>query len=97
MLKIEVENNGLTPELLRETLALRVGQVKGFLVENRDPNGMDRLSMLLTKVSSRDIATYFASSTARLMLPSSCAQMPAPAILAISLARSRAISIGRPR
>jgi putative Mg2+ transporter-C (MgtC) family protein len=58
MLRIEVENNGLTPELLRETLTLRVGQVKRFLVESRDPNGMDRLSILLTKVSSRDIATY---------------------------------------
>jgi putative Mg2+ transporter-C (MgtC) family protein len=43
---------------LRETLTLRVGQVKRFLVESRDPNGMDRLSILLTKVSSRDIATY---------------------------------------
>ena len=38
-LKIEVDNGGLTPELLRETLGLRIGQVKRFLVENRDPKG----------------------------------------------------------
>jgi putative Mg2+ transporter-C (MgtC) family protein len=58
MLKVEVENNGLTPELLRETLSLRVGQVKRFLVESRDPDGVDQLSILLSKVSSQDIASY---------------------------------------
>jgi len=58
MLKVEVENNALTPELLRDTLALRDGQVKRFLVESRDPHGIDELSILLGKVSSQDIATY---------------------------------------
>jgi putative Mg2+ transporter-C (MgtC) family protein len=58
MLKVEVENNGLTPELLRETLSLRAGQVKRFLVESRDPQGSDQLSILLSKVSSQDIASY---------------------------------------
>lgn len=58
MLKVEVENNGLTPELLRETLSLRAGQVKRFLVESRDPQGTDQLSILLSKVSSQDIASY---------------------------------------
>lgn len=58
MLKVEVENNALTPELLRETLTLRPGQVKRFLVETRDPQGIDELSILLSKVSSQDIATY---------------------------------------
>jgi putative Mg2+ transporter-C (MgtC) family protein len=58
MLKVEVENNGLTPELLRETLKLRASQVKRFLVETRDPEGIDELSILLSKVSSQDIATY---------------------------------------
>jgi putative Mg2+ transporter-C (MgtC) family protein len=58
MLKVEVENNGLTPELLRDTLSLRIGQVKRFLVESRDPQGVDQLSILLTKVSSQDIASY---------------------------------------
>ncbi len=58
MLKVEVENNALTPELLRETLTLRPGQVKRFLVESRDPEGIDELAILLSKVSSQDIATY---------------------------------------
>ncbi|MES2030971.1 MAG: MgtC/SapB family protein [Pseudomonadota bacterium] len=58
MLKVEVENNGLTPELLRETLSLRSSQVKRFLVESRDPRGTDQLSILLSKVSSQDIASY---------------------------------------
>ena len=58
MLKVEVENNALTPELLRETLTLRAGQVKRFLVESRDPQGIDELSILFNKVSSQDIATY---------------------------------------
>lgn len=58
MLKVEVENNSLTPELLRETLSLRPSQVKRFLVESRDPQGIDQLSILLSKVSSQDIASY---------------------------------------
>src|SRR4051812_8151796 len=58
MLKLEVENNALTPDLLRETLSLRVGQVKRFLVESRDPQGVDRLAILLAKVSSQDIASF---------------------------------------
>jgi putative Mg2+ transporter-C (MgtC) family protein len=57
-LKIEVDNGSLTPELLRSTLDLRVGQVKRFLVESRNQGGTDDLIILLSKVSSQDIATY---------------------------------------
>src|SRR3984957_9237457 len=57
-LKIEVDNGSLTPELLRETLGLRIGQVKRFLVESRNPQGIDDLVVLLSKVSSQDIATF---------------------------------------
>jgi putative Mg2+ transporter-C (MgtC) family protein len=39
-------------------LSLRVGQVKRFLVESRDPQGVDRLAILLAKVSSQDIASF---------------------------------------
>lgn len=56
-LKIEVDGN-LTPDLLRETLGLRIGQVKRFLVESRNPQGIDDLVVLLSKVSSQDIATF---------------------------------------
>jgi putative Mg2+ transporter-C (MgtC) family protein len=58
MLQVEVENNSLTPELLRDALSLRIGQVKRFLVEQREPDGVDRLAILLTKVSQQDIASF---------------------------------------
>src|SRR6201999_718317 len=57
-LKIEVDNGSLTPELLKEALGLRTGQVKRFLVENRNPQGIDDLVVLLAKVSAQDIATF---------------------------------------
>jgi putative Mg2+ transporter-C (MgtC) family protein len=57
-LKIEVDSGTLTPELLREALGLRIGQIKRFLVENRNPQGNDDLLVLLSKVSSQDIASY---------------------------------------
>ncbi len=57
-LKIEVDSGSLTPELLKAALGLRNGQVKRFLVENRNQQGTDDLSVLLSKVSSHDIATY---------------------------------------
>ena len=57
-LKVEVDNGSLTPELLRSTLELRIGQVKRFLVESRNPDGTDHLVILLSKVSSQDIAAY---------------------------------------
>ncbi|SDS03181.1 MgtC/SapB family protein [Bradyrhizobium canariense] len=57
-LKIEVDNGSLTPELLRETLGIRIGQIKRFLVETRNPQGTDDLIILLSKVSSQDIATF---------------------------------------
>ena len=44
--------------MLKETLGLRTGQIKRFLVENRNQNGTDELSILLSKVSSQDIASY---------------------------------------
>src|SRR6202142_1230102 len=57
-LKIEVDNGSLTPELLKDALGLRTGQIKRFLVESRNPNGIDDLVVLLSKVSSQDIATF---------------------------------------
>jgi putative Mg2+ transporter-C (MgtC) family protein len=57
-LKVEVDNGSLTPDLLREALGLRAGQVKRFLVENRNPEGADELVILLSKVSSQDIASF---------------------------------------
>ena len=56
--EVEVDNGSLTPEVLKETLGLRTGQIKRFLEENRNQNGTDELSILLSKVSSQDIASY---------------------------------------
>lgn len=57
-LKVEVDAGSLTPDLLRETLGLRTGQVKRFLVETRNPEGTEDLMILLSKVSSHDIAIF---------------------------------------
>jgi putative Mg2+ transporter-C (MgtC) family protein len=57
-LKIEVDHGGLTPEDLREALGLRPSQLKRFLVENRSTEGGDELMVLLSKVSSHDIASF---------------------------------------
>lgn len=57
-LKVEVDNGSLTPDLLRETLGLRSGQIKRFIVETRTPEGTEELLVLLSKVSSQDIATF---------------------------------------
>ena len=57
-LKVEVDNGELTPELLQKALGLRAGQIKRFLVESRNSEGSDDLVILLSKVSSQDIATF---------------------------------------
>jgi len=57
-LKIEVDHGSLTPEVLRSALDLRISQIKRFLVQNRNAEGSDDLLILLSKVSSHDIATF---------------------------------------
>jgi putative Mg2+ transporter-C (MgtC) family protein len=56
--QLKVDNASLTPETLREALGLRAGQIKRFLVESRNPEGTDVLSIHLSKVSSQDIASF---------------------------------------
>jgi putative Mg2+ transporter-C (MgtC) family protein len=58
LLKIEVDHGTLTPDMLRTTLDVRVGQIKRFLVESRNTEGTDELMVLLSKVSSHDMATF---------------------------------------
>lgn len=59
-LSIEVEPGALTPELLRQTLQLRVSQIKRFVVETRSAGNGDNdiVSVLLVKVSAQDMATF---------------------------------------
>jgi putative Mg2+ transporter-C (MgtC) family protein len=57
--KITAERGALTPEELRQTLSLRVSQIKRFVVENRSGDeGNDVILVLLNKVSSQDIADF---------------------------------------
>ena len=53
-LKIAVDHGSLTPE----TLDLPVSQIRPFLVESRNVKVSDELAVLLTKVSSHDIASF---------------------------------------
>lgn len=57
-LKIEVENGSLSPEALREALGLRPAQVKRYLVNSRNADGVDEVVALITKISSHDMATF---------------------------------------
>lgn len=57
-LKIEVENGSLSPEALREALGLRPAQVKRYLVNSRNADGVDEVVALVTKISSHDMATF---------------------------------------
>jgi putative Mg2+ transporter-C (MgtC) family protein len=55
-LKIEAANGALTPELLKQALGIRTGQIKRFLVS---PNAAgEQVNVLLTKVSSHDIQSF---------------------------------------
>ncbi|MBN9604727.1 MAG: MgtC/SapB family protein [Afipia felis] len=57
--RITAERGALTPEELRQTLSLRVSQIKRFVVENRSGDeGNDEILVLLNKVSSQDIADF---------------------------------------
>jgi len=53
-----VDQGALTPEDLRQALGLRASQIKRFVVEARNDDGSDRLTVLLSKVSSHDIAEF---------------------------------------
>jgi putative Mg2+ transporter-C (MgtC) family protein len=55
-LKIEAANGALTPELLKQALGIRTGQIKRFLVS---PNAAgEQVNVLLSKVSSHDIQSF---------------------------------------
>jgi putative Mg2+ transporter-C (MgtC) family protein len=80
-LKIEATNASLTPELLKQTLGIRTGQIKRFLAS---PNGAnDEIVVLLSKVSSHDIKSFVEKineldgvSSVRLLLARVTANLP---------------------
>ena len=58
-LRVEVEKAEVSrPNCFERRLVLRGGQIKRFLVESRNPDSTDELVILLSKVSSHDIATF---------------------------------------
>jgi putative Mg2+ transporter-C (MgtC) family protein len=55
-LKIEAASSAVTPEILKQTLGIRNGQIKRFLAT---PSGSgEEIIVLLSKVSSHDIKTF---------------------------------------
>lgn len=55
-LRIVAANGSLSPEVLKQTLGIRTGQIKRFLAS---PNGsIDEMTVVLTKVSSHDIKAF---------------------------------------
>jgi len=58
-LKIEAEHGALSPDVLRDTLLIRPGQIKRFLIANREAE-TDEITVLLTRVSSQDIKAFVA-------------------------------------
>src|ERR1700729_2868449 len=57
-LKIEATQASVTPEIVKQTLNIRTGQIKRFLTTPRD--GIEEVIVLLSKVSSHDIKTFVA-------------------------------------
>jgi putative Mg2+ transporter-C (MgtC) family protein len=57
-LKIEATQASVTPEIVKQTLNIRTGQIKRFLTTPRD--GIEEVIVLLSKVSSQDIKGFVA-------------------------------------
>jgi putative Mg2+ transporter-C (MgtC) family protein len=55
-LKIEAVNGSLTPDLLKQTLGIRIGQIKRFLVSTNGQS--DEIAAVLSKVSRHDIQGF---------------------------------------
>jgi putative Mg2+ transporter-C (MgtC) family protein len=56
-LVIESARGALTPEILKDALKVRNGQIKRFLARARDAE-LDDLTVILARVSSNDIASF---------------------------------------
>jgi putative Mg2+ transporter-C (MgtC) family protein len=53
---IEAANGSLTPDILKQTLKIRVAQIKRFLATPND--GREEISVYISKVSSHDIKSF---------------------------------------
>jgi putative Mg2+ transporter-C (MgtC) family protein len=57
-LAIEAEPGALTPEIVKEALKIRAGQLKRFLVNNGDASAGEKITVVLSRVSKEDIARF---------------------------------------
>lgn len=55
--KISAARNCLTPDLLKEALGIRTGQIKRFMVTSENGD-QDTITVVLTKVSTHDIRSF---------------------------------------
>ena len=59
-LSVEASNGSLTPELVKEKLHIRTAQIKRFLVKTWDAGTVDDVTIILGRVSSKDITDFAA-------------------------------------
>lgn len=53
-LVVEATHGALTPALVKKTLGIRTGQIKRLVVNSKTPD-IDEVTLILTRVSSRDV------------------------------------------
>ena len=57
-LNIEASHGSLTPDILKDALRVRNAQIKRFLVRAREAGTVDDITLVLARVTSKDIATF---------------------------------------
>ena len=53
-LVIEATHGSLTPDLVKRTLEVRTGQIKRFVVKPGEEEGIDEVTLILSRVASQD-------------------------------------------
>ncbi len=56
-LVIEANHGALTPDLVKKTLGIRSGQIKRFLVRQKEGTGIDEVTLILSRVAAQDTQT----------------------------------------
>lgn len=51
---IEATHGSLTPDLVKRTLEVRTGQIKRFVVKPGEEEGIDEVTLILSRVASQD-------------------------------------------
>ena len=53
-LVIEATHGSLTPDLVKQTVGVRTGQIKRFVVKPREGSDIDEVTVILSRVTSQD-------------------------------------------